>query len=171
MPVIQSLHDRHDLHAAASAAREEFAARHAEVRARSLALAATLTPEDQCVQSMPDASPTKWHLAHTSWVFEAVVLGPHDPGYRCFDPAYARLFNSYYESLGPRHPRPQRGLLTRPSLADVHRYREHVDRAMAAFIATADASTWDKASALVELGLNHEQQHQELVLTDVLYLL
>ena len=90
-------------------------ARYAQVRAHSLALAAPLSAEDQCVQSMPDASPTKWHLAHTSWFFEAVVLAPHAPGYRPFDPRFSHLFNSYYESLGPRHPRPQRGLLTRPS--------------------------------------------------------
>ncbi|MDB5858324.1 MAG: hypothetical protein JWQ76_2013, partial [Ramlibacter sp.] len=107
--------------AAAVAGRDALAARHAEVRARSLELAAPLSAEDQCVQSMPDASPTKWHLAHTSWFFEAVVLVPHAPGYRPFDARYFHLFNSYYESLGPRHPRPQRGLLTRPALEEVHR--------------------------------------------------
>jgi ergothioneine biosynthesis protein EgtB len=166
VPVTQTLHDRR---AAASTGREQLAARHAEVRAHSLALASTLTPEDQCVQSMPDASPTKWHLAHTSWFFEAVVLAPHDPAYRCFDPMYARLFNSYYESLGPRHPRPQRGLLTRPSLGDVHAYREHVDQAVQQFILAAPAAAWDAARDLVELGLQHEQQHQELLATDILH--
>ena len=114
----------------------------AQVRARSLQLAATLGPEDQCVQSMPDASPTKWHLAHTTWFFEAVVLAPHAPGYVPFHPAFARLFNSYYESLGPRHPRPQRGLLTRPTLQDVHAYRAHVDAAVQAFVAGSDDATW-----------------------------
>ncbi len=95
----------------------DLAARFAVVRRHSLALAATLTAEDQCVQSMPDASPTKWHLAHTTWFFEALLLAPHAPGYRPYDERFGRLFNSYYESLGPRHPRPQRGLLTRPSIA------------------------------------------------------
>src|SRR3954467_15286988 len=92
-----------------AAARAPMAGHFAQVRAHSLALAATLSAEDQCVQSMPDASPTKWHLAHTSWFFETVVLAAHVPGYQAFDAAFAHLFNSYYESLGPRHPRPQRG--------------------------------------------------------------
>jgi ergothioneine biosynthesis protein EgtB len=146
-------------------------ARYDAVRARSLALAAPLSAEDQCVQSMPDASPTKWHLAHTSWFFETVVLQLLVHGYRPFDPHYGYLFNSYYEALGPRHPRPQRGLLTRPSTDEVLRYRAHVDAAMRHFIETADASTWAAASALVELGLQHEQQHQELILTDLKHLL
>ncbi len=153
----------------AAAGREPVAARFGEVRAATLALAATLTPEDQCVQSMPDASPTKWHLAHTSWFFEAVVLGPQASGYEPFDPAFARLFNSYYESLGPRHPRPQRGLLTRPSLDRVHAYRAHVDAAMQAFIREAGEATWGAVAPLVELGLQHEQQHQELIATDILH--
>jgi ergothioneine biosynthesis protein EgtB len=151
--------------------RESAVARYQAVRAHSLALAAPLSPEDQCVQSMPDASPTKWHLAHTSWFFEAVVLGPHSPGYRPFDERFAYLFNSYYESLGPRHARPQRGLLTRPSLQEVHAYRAHVDAAMAGFIAHAGTAQWDAAAAMVELGLQHEQQHQELILTDILHAL
>jgi hypothetical protein len=117
--------------------RETLAARYAEVRAHSLALAAPLSAEDQCVQSMPDASPTKWHLAHTSWFFEAVVLTAHSPDYRAFDSRFFHLFNSYYESLGPRHPRPQRGLLTRPALDEVHAYRAHVDAAWQAFISGA----------------------------------
>jgi hypothetical protein len=100
--------------------RSTLAARYDQVRAGSLALAAPLSAEDQGVQSMPDASPTKWHLAHTSWFFEAVLLLQHDGGYRAFDERFLTLFNSYDESLGPRHPRPQRGLLTRPSLEQVH---------------------------------------------------
>jgi ergothioneine biosynthesis protein EgtB len=144
--------------------------RFAQVRGHTLALAAPLSAEDQCVQAMPDASPTKWHLAHTSWFFEAVVLCEHLAGYQPFDQHFFLLFNSYYESLGPRHPRPQRGLLTRPSLADVHRYRRHVDAAMLRFI-EAQGPAWDAAAPLIELGLNHEQQHQELMLTDGLYLL
>jgi ergothioneine biosynthesis protein EgtB len=141
------------------------------VRARTQALAAPLSSEDQCVQAMPDASPTKWHLAHTAWFFEAMVLGPLAPGYRPFDARYARLFNSYYEALGPRHPRPQRGLLTRPSVAEVGAYREAVDAALVRFVEQADDDTWAAAAPLLVLGLNHEQQHQELLLTDVLYLL
>jgi ergothioneine biosynthesis protein EgtB len=157
--------------AAAAAGRDAQAARHAQVRARSLALAAPLSAEDQCVQSMPDASPTKWHLAHTSWFFEAVVLGPHVPGYQPFDPRYFHLFNSYYESLGSRHPRPQRGLLTRPALEEVHRYRAHVDAAVEHLIAHADATQWRAVEPLLVLGLQHEEQHQELLLTDILHAL
>jgi ergothioneine biosynthesis protein EgtB len=157
--------------AAAIAGREALAARHAEVRARSLALAAPLSAEDQCVQSMPDASPTKWHLAHTSWFFEAVVLLPHVAGYRPFDARYFHLFNSYYESLGSRHPRPQRGLLTRPALQEVHRYRTYVDAAVADLIAHADPAQWRAVEPLLVLGLQHEEQHQELLLTDILHAL
>ncbi len=151
--------------------RERLTARYAQVRAHSVSLAAPLSAEDQCIQSMPDASPTKWHLAHTSWFFEAVVLGPHAPGYEPFDRRFSYLFNSYYEALGPRHARPRRGLLTRPSLAQVQAYREHVDAAMRRFLREASAPTWAIAGPLVELGLNHEQQHQELILTDILHAL
>jgi ergothioneine biosynthesis protein EgtB len=151
--------------------REGLAARLAQVRARSLTLAAPLSAEDQCVQSMPDASPTKWHLAHTTWFFEAVVLGPLDVSYQAFDARFAYLFNSYYESLGARHPRPQRGLLTRPSLDGVHAYRRHVDAALARFAAGAGDAGWAQAAPLLELGLQHEQQHQELLLTDILHAL
>ena len=141
------------------------------VRALSARLAGPLSPEDQCVQSMPDASPVKWHLAHTTWFFETVVLKAHAPGYRVFDARYAYLFNSYYEALGPRHPRPQRGMLTRPSVDDVRRYREHVDAAMAAFLERADTGALAQAGPLLTLGLHHEQQHQELMLTDLKHLL
>ncbi len=147
----------------------EVLGRYEAVRARSRSLAAPLSAEDQCVQSMPDASPTKWHLAHTTWFFETVVLQPLARGYRVFDPQYHYLFNSYYESLGPRHPRPQRGLLTRPSQGEVLAYRAHVDAAMRAFLGSAAMS--GEAAALVELGLQHEQQHQELILTDLKHLL
>jgi len=145
---------------------QALAARYAQVRAATLALAAPLSAEDQCVQSMPDASPVKWHLAHTSWFFETVVLRPHLPGYEVFDPAFAQLFNSYYVSLGPRHPRPQRGLLTRPSLQQVLDYRAHVDAAIARLLHQGGGD----ALPLLELGLHHEQQHQELLLTDVKHL-
>lgn len=159
------------LPAAVRGVRAALAARHTRVRAHSLALAAPLSAEDQCVQPMPDASPTKWHLAHTSWFFEAVVLAAHAPGYRPFDARWGHLFNSYYEALGSRHPRPQRGLLTRPSLAEVHAYRAHVDEAVQDLLAGADPAAWPQVEALVELGLQHEQQHQELLLTDILYAL
>jgi ergothioneine biosynthesis protein EgtB len=151
--------------------RERLAERYAAIRAHSAALASPLSAEDQCIQSMPDASPTKWHLAHTSWFFEAVVLVPHAPGYEPFDRRFFHLFNSYYESLGSRHPRPQRGLLTRPGLPEVHAYRAHVDAAMRRFIRESGTGFWGAAAALVELGLHHEQQHQELILTDILHAL
>ncbi len=160
-----------DRTAVAAPGRAALAARYADVRAHSAALAAPLSPEDQCIQSMPDASPTKWHLAHTSWFFEAVVLRPHLPGYRAFDDRYFYLFNSYYEALGPRHPRPQRGLLSRPSVDEVLAYRGHVDAAMQEFIACAPEAAWAEARPLVTLGLHHEQQHQELLLTDILHAL
>lgn len=137
-----------------------------KVRDASLALTAHLSAEDQAAQSMPDASPVKWHLAHTTWFFETFLLVPHLPGYRVFDPAFGYLFNSYYEALGPRQPRPQRGLLTRPSLAQVLAYRAHVDEAMGRLL----AAPFDGMAELVELGLAHEEQHQELILMDVLHL-
>ncbi|MBL0420002.1 ergothioneine biosynthesis protein EgtB [Ramlibacter sp. AW1] len=151
--------------------REALADRLQNVRAWTLGLTAPLSAEDQCVQSMPDASPAKWHLAHTSWFFEAMVLVPHLPGYQPCDPRFFHLFNSYYEALGTRHPRPQRGLITRPDLATVHAYRAHVDRALEGFIAAGDAAAWEAAAGLVELGLHHEQQHQELIVTDMLHAL
>ncbi|VTY38943.1 Hercynine oxygenase [Xylophilus ampelinus] len=149
----------------ASGLHERFRA----VRAHSLALAAPLSPEDQCIQSMPDASPTKWHLAHTTWFFETVLLERHATGYRAFDRRFHYLFNSYYEALGPRHPRPQRGLLTRPSLDEVMAYREHVDAAVESLLASADAAGLAAIEPIVTLGLHHEQQHQELLLTDILH--
>jgi ergothioneine biosynthesis protein EgtB len=147
-----------------------LSARYSALRQHSLQIAAPLSDEDQCVQSMPDASPTKWHLAHTSWFFENVVLLPFVPGYQVFDEAFAFLFNSYYEALGPRHPRPQRGLLTRPSLTQVLAFRQHVDAAMQQVLREAENLS-PQALALIELGLNHEQQHQELMQTDILHLL
>ena len=145
--------------------------RFAEVRAHSVALAAPLSAEDQCVQSMPDASPTKWHLAHSTWFFETVLLQMHVPGYRSFDTRFNFLFNSYYEALGPRHPRPQRGLLTRPSIDAVHAYRQHVDAAVLSLLDTADGDLWTTIEPIVVLGLHHEQQHQELLVTDILHAL
>ena len=120
---------------------------------------------------MPDASPVKWHLAHTTWFFETLVLGPHAAGYRAFDQRFGFLFNSYYEALGPRHPRPQRGLLSRPALSEVLDYRRHVDAALCEFIEAGDEAAVRGAASLIELGLQHEQQHQELIVTDVKHLL
>ncbi len=137
------------------------------VRRDSEALAANLTPEDQAIQSMPDVSPTKWHLAHTSWFFETFILGPNDPLYRVFDPAFDYLFNSYYEAVGPRHPRPERGLLSRPTVDAVGAYRDHVTTAMLRLIEDAGEEVWQEIAPLTELGLHHEQQHQELILMDI----
>ena len=129
--------------------------RYAEIRQMSEQLAAPLSAEDQCIQSMPDASPTKWHLAHTSWFFETLIVNPHTDGYRLFDPQYQYLFNSYYEALGPRHPRPKRGLLSRPPLDAVIAYRHHVDAAMLALLERAGEKAWTDIAPLVELGLQH----------------
>ena len=138
------------------------------VRAASLKLAAPLSPEDCALQSMPDASPVKWHLAHTTWFFETFLLTPSLPGYAAFDASFRVLFNSYYEAVGDRHPRPQRGLLSRPDLTTVLAYRAHVEQAMHELLARdLPRETRD----LVTLGIHHEQQHQELILTDVKHLL
>ena len=131
--------------------------------------AAPLTPEDQLIQSMPDASPAKWHRAHTTWFFEQFLLGEHCPGYKPFHPDYAFLFNSYYVSAGPRHARHQRGHLTRPGAGEITAYRRHVDAAVAKFFHEADLDALARLVPLVEVGLNHEQQHQELMLTDILH--
>ncbi len=150
----------------ASSAGTKLALRLAKTRQLTLDLAAPLSDADACAQSMPDASPAKWHLAHTCWFFETFVLRDHVPGYVLFNDRYPYLFNSYYEAEGARHARAQRGLLTRPSLDAVRAWRAHVDAAL--------ADHWDNLSpaalALVELGIHHEQQHQELLLTDVKHL-
>ena len=138
------------------------------VRSHTEFLASGLTAEDQCVQSMPDASPAKWHRAHTTWFFEQFVLEPHLPGYRRFDEAFSFLFNSYYDAVGPRHPRPMRSLLTRPDHAHVARYRAHVDAALMVLLDRFDS---EPIRELVTLGLHHEQQHQELLVTDALHAL
>ena len=138
-------------------------------RQHSLDLAAPLSPEDQVVQAFEDASPTKWHLAHVTWFFETFVLAPHLPGYKHFDDRFGYCFNSYYESEGARHPRPQRGLLTRPTHAEVIAYRAHVDAGLTKLF---DLGIGDAAepARLIEIGVHHEQQHQELLLTDALAL-
>lgn len=142
-------------------------ARYRMVRGLTERLASPLAPEDQCVQSMPDASPTKWHLAHTSWFFEAVILLDHKAGYGAYDERFLFLFNSYYEALGPRHARPRRGMVTRPTASEVLAYRRHVDAAMLELMESADGDAGETVASLVELGLHHEQQHQELLLTDI----
>jgi ergothioneine biosynthesis protein EgtB len=134
------------------------------VRGLTERLCAPLSDEDCIVQSMPDASPVKWHLAHTTWFFETFVLGPACPGYRPFHPRFAYLFNSYYNAAGDRLPRPRRGLLTRPTLAEVYRYRRHVDGALRRLLRDGAGP---EAARRTLLGLHHEQQHQELILTDV----
>jgi ergothioneine biosynthesis protein EgtB len=140
------------------------------IRAFSEALAAPLSFEDQTIQSMPDVSPTKWHLAHTTWFFETFALKPFVAGYRVFDPAYHYLFNSYYEAEGPRHPRPQRGLLSRPGVPEILAYRRHVTEAMARALDRPEVTN-TPLDAIVELGLHHEQQHQELLLMDIKHVL
>ena len=118
---------------------------------------------------MPDASPTKWHRAHTTWFFETFLIQPNDPGYKVFDERFAFLFNSYYVAAGPRHARPKRGLITRPNAAEVAAYRAHVDAAVEALIAEASAAALPEILRILEIGLNHEEQHQELMLTDILH--
>ncbi len=139
------------------------------VRAETERRAARLTPEDQVVQSMPDASPTKWHRAHTTWFFEQFLLRPHVPGYRVFDEQFAFLFNSYYVAAGPRYSRPMRGVITRPGAAAVLAYRTHVDAAVEQFINDAAADDLRAVLPILEVGLHHEQQHQELLVTDILH--
>jgi ergothioneine biosynthesis protein EgtB len=146
-----------------------LAARLFETRRLSMELAEPLSDEDMVVQAMDDASPTKWHLAHVTWFFETFILTRYLSGYRVFDEAFAYCFNSYYESAGPRHPRPFRGLLTRPSNESVMAYRAHVDAALERLIG-AGGPDEAEISRLVEIGINHEQQHQELLLTDILAL-
>jgi ergothioneine biosynthesis protein EgtB len=151
--------------------RQALLRRYREIRQWTETLAAPLSAEDQTVQSMPDVSPTKWHRAHTSWFFETFLLQPYGRDYRSFAPAYAYLFNSYYEAAGPRHPRPERGLLSRPGVAEIARYRAHVDDALARLIAESDDASWPVIAERIELGLQHEQQHQELILMDIKHVL
>ena len=141
--------------------------RYRHVRARSRELAAPLSDADATVQSMPDASPAKWHLAHTTWFFETMILKPNLSGYEVFDESFNYLFNSYYETIGERQPRPRRGMITRPHLDTVTAYRDHVDAAVETML---DRGVSPEVAELVELGCHHEQQHQELLLTDILHL-
>src|SRR5580700_5699363 len=137
------------------------------VRGETERRAALLSAEDQVIQSMPDTSPTKWHRAHTTWFFEQFLLRPFAPDYAPFDERFAFLFNSYYVAAGPRQARPQRGLVTRPDAAAVTHYRAHVDAAVVELIDSV--KDFDALVPIIEIGLNHEQQHQELLLTDILH--
>jgi ergothioneine biosynthesis protein EgtB len=149
--------------------REAWLSAFRSVRAETDRRAAPLSAEDQQIQSMPDASPIKWHRAHTTWFFEQFLLVPHDPSYRIFDPRFPFLFNSYYVAAGPRHARPQRGLITRPGAEEVGAYRRHVDEAVARLIGAAPDAVFAALAPVLEIGLHHEQQHQELMLTDILH--
>ncbi|HEY3842364.1 MAG TPA: ergothioneine biosynthesis protein EgtB [Acidimicrobiales bacterium] len=146
----------------------DLSAAYARVRATTERLAAPLSAEDQTIQSMPDVSPTKWHRAHVTWFFETFVLGPHAEGYRPYDDSFSYIFNSYYEAIGERHPRSERGLISRPGVEEVALYRRSVDRHMASFLrGELEAGIPE----LVTLGLHHEQQHQELMLMDIKHVL
>jgi len=149
--------------------RETWLQAFRQVRTETEARAAHLSVEDQIVQSMADASPTKWHRAHVTWFFEQFLLIPHDPAYKIFDERFSFLFNSYYVAAGPRHARPQRGLITRPNGEDVTAYRAHVDAAVERLIAQVPVADAERVFAIVEIGLHHEQQHQELLITDILH--
>jgi ergothioneine biosynthesis protein EgtB len=158
---MQDSRDEHDRE------RHRLLALYAATRARTESLAQRLSPEDQQLQSMPDASPTKWHRAHTTWFFEAFLLEPQ--GIDVVDERYRVLFNSYYEAMGPRHPRPARGLLSRPSAAEVGEYRRLVDERIERLVGGADGPTLARILPVLELGVAHEEQHQELLLTDILH--
>lgn len=137
------------------------------VRQQSEALCAPLTREDYVIQTAPEASPAKWHLAHASWFFETFLLKAYQPGYAEFHPRFGYLFNSYYEQIGKFHPRQERGFLSRPGVDDILRYRAHVDEHMLTLLQRAGDDVWPALQQRLEIGLNHEQQHQELLLTDI----
>ncbi len=144
-----------------------LAARYHATRAGTERLCEPLEPEDYQLQSMPDCSPPKWHLAHTAWFFETFVLAPYAPDFRPYRPQFAYLFNSYYDAVGDRWPRPARGLLSRPTITEVYAYRRSVDERMLALLESTDDRTLAVLAPVVQLGLNHEEQHQELLLTDL----
>jgi ergothioneine biosynthesis protein EgtB len=172
-PVLRRARDEEDTAAIASAGRDDprmlWRDAFRAVRAETERRAGPLSAEDQIVQSMPDASPTKWHRAHTTWFLEQFLLVPHLPGYRVYDHRFAYLYNSYYVAAGPRHARPQRGLITRPDCDDIIGFRSHVDAAVERLLAVAGDADLPEVLRILEIGLNHEQQHQELLLTDILH--
>jgi ergothioneine biosynthesis protein EgtB len=155
-------------HTDADPRRDQLAPSYQEVRATTEALAAPLSPEDQMVQSMPDVSPTKWHRGHTSWFFETFIAPREIPDYAPFHPAFGYIFNSYYETVGARHPRADRGLISRPGVTEVAQYRHHVDKVICEIL---DGGVGAATADLIELGLHHEQQHQELLLMDIKHVL
>ena len=154
---------------AESGRRRKWMGAFRSVRRETERRAAPLSPEDQIIQSMADASPTKWHRAHTTWFLEQFVLQPHVAGYEAFDDRFAFLFNSYYVAAGPRHARPKRGLIARPTNDEVAAFRAHVDAAVEHLLETAAPDVLEKIVPVLEIGLHHEQQHQELILTDILH--
>jgi ergothioneine biosynthesis protein EgtB len=156
---------------APSGAAKTWADSYRRVRQTTARICAPLEVEDYVIQTMDDVSPPKWNLAHTTWFFEEFLLRPFLPGYRVFHQAYGYLFNSYYEAVGERHPRPHRGLLSRPTVEEVYAYRDYVDRHMLDLIAGVPEARRDEIEALLLLGCNHEQQHQELLLTDLKHIL
>lgn len=162
---------RHDPSRSEDLSEGALRALYPRIRSATEALCEPLCTEDFVVQSMPDASPTKWHLAHTSWFFETFVLAAAAPSWPSYDPRFAVLFNSYYNKAGERHPRPARGLLSRPTVEEVFAYRAHVDRGMERLLSGDLAELTPALAFLIELGLNHEEQHQELLLTDIKHVL
>lgn len=145
--------------------------RFQQVRDFSESLCTTLTAEDYVIQSMPDCSPTRWHLAHVSWFFETFLLQPNLATYTSPDPRYVYLFNSYYNAVGDKYPRPRRGMLSRPTVAEVYQYRAHVDEHVQDLLECADTADFERLEPIVTLGLHHEQQHQELIVTDLKHML
>ncbi len=153
------------------ASRSDVLAHYRRIRENSHSICSPLRTEDYVIQTMDDVSPPKWHLAHTTWFFETFLLEPHLAGYKCFHPKYGFLFNSYYDAVGERHPRSRRGLLSRPSVSEIYDYRAHVDRHMERLIEQASEAEWERIGPLADLGLNHEEQHQELLITDLKHIL
>ncbi|MGI9553802.1 MAG: ergothioneine biosynthesis protein EgtB [Thermodesulfobacteriota bacterium] len=151
--------------------REKLSDGYTKVRKLSHKLAGPLSTEDYVVQSMPDVSPTKWHLAHTSWFFEAFVLSKVDSKYKSLHPQYNFLFNSYYVQVGERHSRPKRGLISRPTVDEVYDYRSYVDKSMNSLFRKTDNRKFARIAPVIEIGLHHEQQHQELIVTDIKHVL
>ena len=148
-----------------------LAERYRQVRQWTEQLCSPLATEDYVIQSMPDASPARWHLAHTTWFFETFVLKPFVPDYEPYHPLYEFLFNSYYNAVGAQYPRPERGLLSRPTVSEVYQYRSHVDHALLDYIETATREQVARLEETLVLGFNHEQQHQELLMTDLKHML
>ena len=150
-----------------SSVRHPLVAKFSEVRELTNRLCQPLEPDDYLLQSMPDCSPPKWHLAHTTWFFETFILAIHEPEYRPHHPQFTYLFNSYYDAVGDRWPRPSRGLLSRPTVPEVYEYRQAVNERIVSLLEQLDGPIWEAVAPVLELGINHEEQHQELLLTDL----